>query len=463
MSEPAPSIALSHGPEAENAGEELARIFGIGRPAADRLVGAGYLTPESVRGLSDGDLSGLGLSNREVDQVRASAATPVDSGKAGTGPDGDRILNKWMESVKKGERPRRRNIAAAPKASAEVLKKWVQGDDAVLEQWIQQSEPPRPAGGVSPPTPAPAPSLLPTGVAPPRGESPPIPAGLVEREETVVHWLTDLLDRVKTEQFDPSQLLQEVRDLNRQLYDERQKRKQLDEELEHVKRGSIAVIKYVRTREAKEREEMLKQKDSELADLKLKLFEMQSHPATPDANGVAPIAPNAPDGAPTVPLSESQLREIEGKVRAEFTEREHAFIERETELRRRVIQLEGEVRNYRSQAEATDRTGRLASLDSADLDREVRDRLKQADTRERELVLRENELRTKFEEIRIRAEELERKREPLQFKEKELQNWEQELRVRQGALEVEGRRVEQARINSASPESAEAVRRLKDL
>jgi KaiC/GvpD/RAD55 family RecA-like ATPase len=463
MSEPAPSIALPHATDPQGPGAELARFFGIGRGAADRLVDAGHVTVQAVRALSDGELAEIGLSAQEVDQVRSANAPGTDGGRPRIGPDGERIVSKFLESVKKGEKPRRRNVAASPKASAEVLKKWVEGDDAVLEAWIQQDEPPRPTpGGPTGLTPV-APQTVRPSAVPHRAEGPTLPTGLSEREETVVHWLTDLLDRVKSEQFDPSQLLQEVRDLHRQLYDERQRRKQLDEELEHVKRGSIAVIKYVRTREAKEREEMLKQKEAELADLKLKLFEAQSHPTPIDPNGLEAVATVGPEGGAPVAISENQLHDIESRVRGEFTEREHAFIERETELRRRIIQLEGDVRNFRSQAEATDRHERLAQLQPDAVDREVGERLRQADTRERELVLRENELRTKFEEIRIRAEEIERKREPIQYKEKELQNWEQELRVRQQALEVEGRRVEQARVTAGSPESAEAIRRLKDL
>ena len=461
MSEPASSSPVNAGPETEPAEAELARYFSLGRAAAQKLVRAGHFSVESVRNLSDEQLSRTGLEPNDVERIRAARTTPTDGTGQTTPVDGRRVMEKWLESVKKAERPRRRSVSASPKDSTVVLRKWVEGDDAVLEAWIRQSEPAPARPRITAPAPA-TPPVPGVETPPPAEGAVGLPSNLVEREETVVHWLTDLLDRVKSDRFDPVQVLQEGQELQRQLYDERQRRKQREEELEHVKRGSIAVIKYVRNREAKERDEMLQSKEAEIADLKLKLFESQSHPSgTSGSDGPASSTVLPGPNPPGVP--ESQVREMEAKIRAEFTDREHSFIERETELRRRIIQLEGDARNLRAQAETADRRGRLVQLDSASMSREVNDRLSQADAREREIVIRENELRTKFEEIRIRAEEFERKREPVLFKEKELQSWEQELRVRQQALEVEGRRIEQARLTSANPETADAVKRLREL
>src|SRR5579863_8179375 len=241
----------------------------------ERDVEAGEATP-----VANGPISGAGAASPAHGPVGA----PV------SGPEGGRSVERWVESVRKAERPRRRAAPTPAKDSAEVLRKWVDGDDRAMEAWIQASESERPPPPAAPlPTPpetaVPSPSGGPESGAPVAGTPPApgaVPAVLLEREQTVVRWLTDLLDRVKSDQFDPSSILQETQELHRQLYDERAKRKQLDEELEHVKRGSIAVIKYVRNREAKAREQLLQAKDAELAEMKRQLLE---RPAAADGAG----------------------------------------------------------------------------------------------------------------------------------------------------------------------------------
>lgn len=287
----------------------------------------------------------------------------------------------------------------------------------------------------------------------------PIPSQVLEREQTVVRWLTDLLDRVKSDQFDPQSLLQEVQELNRSLYEERAKRKQLEDEVEHVKRGSIAVIKYVRGREAKTREQAIQSKDAEIAELKLKLLTLPSMDGEPGA----PAAPRSdPSGSaesgPANPLAESQRR-------AEVQVAEQAFVEREAEFRRRIVQLEGEVRALRAEDEARRSHQSLVAAGAA-LPTELNERLKVLEGRDRELVVRENELRTKFEEIRIASEELERQRAPLQYKENELAAWERQIQTTKQALELEARRIEAGRSELESAGGGmrpEEAKKLEDL
>jgi KaiC/GvpD/RAD55 family RecA-like ATPase len=477
----------------DSAVEEFARVFGVGQEPSRRLVSAGYTTVEAVRALPEPTLKALGLGAPDVARIRANAeaqsAQPPEMGN-GPGPmvrtpvDGAKVLDRWMESVKRSDRPKRRVVPLSGKDSRDVLKKWVDGDDRAMEAWIQASEVARPTPPTRalPPAPEPPPTPTPeTGTGP---ETPtPVPAltpssgpsaHIIEREETVVRWLTDLLDRVKSDQFDPHSLLQEVQDLNRQLYEERTKRRQLDDELEHVKRGSIAVIKYVRGREAKTREQAIQAKDAEIADLKLRLLTAGGHPGPEGefsgADDEGPTAPsgNRPEasGAPYGP-GERVSRETEQKIRDEFTQREQQYIERETELRRRIVQLEGEVRGLRSEADAVHNREELLQHETGNLSATVAQQLKDAEARDRDLVRRENELRSKFEEIRIAAEELERKRAPLSFKEKELGAWEQQLNIRKQAMDIESRRLEQARADGeglGSPKMrGEEAKRLEDI
>jgi KaiC/GvpD/RAD55 family RecA-like ATPase len=456
MSEPA-GVADARDSAPDEPAANLSRQLGLSTGVAVRLVRSGHDSPEKVREMTDGELEGLGLAPDEIRRVRtASEAGAVGPPGAADGPrpavDGERIVERWMDSVRKTERPKRRTIRLPQKDSTDVLKKWVEGDDRAMEAWIHASEtarppPPRPAPPSGPPE-APGPGGASAGGAP--GGTGALPAQLLEREETVVRWLTGLLDRVKSDQFDPHSILAEVQDLQRQLYEERAKRKTLEDEIEHVKRGSIAVIKYVRSREAKAREQAVQSKDAEIADLRLRLLQSG---ATLGPNGEL-LEPRADGAARSGPgVDEAAVLERERRIKDEFGEREQAYVERETELRRRVVQLEGEVRSLKAANEQMrDREG-LRGQSAEALPRSIQDRFAQLEQHERELTVRENEVRARFEEIRIGTEELERKRAPLAYKEKELASWEQQLQMTKQALELEARRVETLRASMAPAET----------
>ncbi|MCI4340879.1 MAG: hypothetical protein L3K11_00655 [Thermoplasmata archaeon] len=423
MGQPAEAVAPATVPE--EPADALARALAIETDSARALVAAGLSTPEQVRGAPGTRLLEAGLTPETVGRIQNPPAAAEPEPATGS------PVEKWMRAARKPDRSRRRPRTSSA-GSTDVVKRWVGGDDRALEGWIKQSEDNTP--NLSP-APSGSESGMPESPGAPTGPSAaePLPAKLIAREETVVHWLTDLLDRVKSESFDPASLLQESQELHRELFDERERRKVIEEELEHVKRGSIAVIKYVRTREAKSREELLQQKDSELVELQKKLDEIVGRLNANQA-GSAGV-----EGLPAV----------EARLKGEYAAREEEILSRESELRRRVVALEGELRTARAGAETR---------------RPLADGMPSADEREREIVRRENELRSRFEEIRIRAEEIDRKREPLAYKERELGTRESELALKQKTLEVEARRLEEARASLPSPSARKSVEsdRLED-
>jgi len=467
-------------PSTAGPAEELARALGVSLDTATRLVKAGHTTTETARELSTDALADLGIPPEEAARVRSPSVTPdpeeptaaaptgaVDKGA--TSVDSDRIVERWAGTVRRTDRARRRRSVVAPKESTEVLRKWVDGDDRVMEEWIRSSDADRPAPVAPAVTvPVPAPAERPAPAAPAEVA---VSATVTEREETVVRWLTGLLDRVKTDQFDPSTMIQEVQDLQRQLFDERTKRKQLEDEVEHVKRGSIAVIKYVRSHEAKERELALRAKDDEIAEMKLRLLALEGVDGRRAASPVPTAAPTEGGaGGGAVPANaadavEKATRELDQRLREEFAEREHDYIERETELRRRLVQLEGEVRSLSSQTEAARDRESILTKDRGPLADDLAHRLKEVQESERDLVARENELRTRFEEIRINAEENERRRGLLEFKEGELAAFDQQLQTRRQALDIQARRLEEQRreIGPTGSAPSDEARRMEDL
>ncbi len=441
-------------------GAELGRALGLSSESGDALLAAGYSDPDQVRRLSDDDLTKAGVPSEEVERLRTG---PRSGGGAAAALDSDRILERWVGTVRKTERGRRKRAPPPVKESADVLRKWVEGDDRAMEDWIRSSEP-----VVPPPSAGPEPPAAPLSRdAPPSAGRPP-ESGVTtvsEREEMVVRWLTGLLDRVKTDQFDPSSLIQEGQDLHRQLFDEKARRKQLDDEIEHVKRGSIAVIKYVRSREAKEREIAIRGKEDEIAEMKLRLLALEGVDGRPPT-GPVPIESVNPNPRATADAAEKVGREVDSRLREEFATREHEYIERETELRRRIVQLEGEVRNLRGETDRIREREEMLTGERGSLSDEVKQRLTEVDSRERDLVGRENALRTRFEEIRIQAEEIERRRSPLEFKERELEAYEQQIQTRKQTLDVEARRLEEIRREvgaGGSVTASDESRRVDDL
>ena len=426
--------ATSVAEPAASRSSELARALGVSEDGARRLLEAGHASAEAARALSADELTQLGLGATDRDAVlhpAPAAAAPESGPKDPTAIDSEQIVERWVGSVAKTERARRPKVGPTTKSSADVLRRWVDGDDRAMEEWIRASD-------VVPAAPAPSSA----GEFAPRGPPPEpgTPGSVQEREETVVRWLTGLLDRVKTEQFDPGSMIQEVQELQRQLYDERSRRKQLEDQVEHVKRGSIAVIKYVRSREAKEREAALRAQEEELARLKERVQSLEG--AVASAPGPAGAAPSAP---PSADPSGPAASEVEQRLREEFNSREQQYIERETELRRRVVHLEGEARRLTAEAEQAQARGPGAAPPDGTVDTEAGRHRAEAAQLERDLVARENELRTKFEEIRLASEDLERRRSPLEFKERELAAFDQQLESRRRALDLEARRVEQLR------------------
>ncbi|MCI4366236.1 MAG: hypothetical protein L3K08_00630 [Thermoplasmata archaeon] len=430
----------------EPGGDDFTRALRLRPEPARHLREAGYTTRESVQALEDARLIELGLDVGEIARVRvAASAAPVPRSAGAEGS----AVDRWVDRVHKTDRPKRR-ISPPPSAdkdSASMLKKWVQGDDRAMEDWIQSGESHRSARSPAPAPTAPSePAPSPTSAASSPSVAPGLPANLIEREETVVRWLTDLLDRVKSDQFDPSAMLQEVQELHRTVFEEQAKRKQLDEELEHVKRGSIAVIKYVRSREAKARDQAIQAKDAEIAELRLRL--LTAGGKVPGEGEIAgPESPVGPGPTAIAAAAEatSAAQSTETRLKEEFQGREAQFLDRETELRRRIVQLEAEIRNLRSEAGAAQQRDELRRQSGPQLSENVAKLLTDADARERDLMLRENELRTRFEEIRLATEDLERKRVPLATRERELEGWERQLQTTRQSLELEARKLEQNR------------------
>ncbi len=578
--------------------DRLEGVLHVSHERAEKLAGAGFQEPNEVRLAPDPRLLELGFTNEEILKLREGEPNSTESP--------DPLLEKWLADRKRtgSERPRSRGrpkgILAKNAQSEDLLKRWVAGDDSVMENWIKEGGPPPTKGGSpsghrgahgeasassSPPEPpapdaslsspaaaaggvtGPAPSVSGTGSGPLAGEppaptsdlsapsgppEPPAPPGpdgsaspstpggsmlpgatsapggaplppastpgaspvrpepttggregggrrvpplrrggapagagaqavapqpsvteteIRAREETVLKWLTDMLDKAKAENFEPAQLLREAQELTRQLHEERARRRELEEELEHVKKGSVAVIKYVRNREARAREEAIAAKEADILELRRQLESARASGSSIDTqqllaerdSRIKSLEEEVDKARTTSGTSAGAQHELSARFREEMETKEREFSEKEAELRRKLIKTEEEVQKLKSSQELAERHAQLTKLDAKNLNSELKSKLDAVEARERALVSKETEFKTKIEELLVKADEFEKKRAPIAYKEQELIRWEEEVRIKEQTLKAQMREMEVAKKEGASPEAMQKLQRLEDI
>ena len=550
-------------------------VLRVTHEQASRLAEAGFADPSEVRLAPDDRLHELDLSDDDIHRLREGTPAASDTAEAPS----DALLEKWLQDRKqKGvdrarTRQRPKGLVAKNAPSADLLKRWVAGDDSVMEAWIKDgpakkgaegaaapsevgapdgatsapaapepssaravggdpatpslsastppagaelagagatvgasspdlSAPPSPSSltpssltpsTTSPSTsgtaPPPPPSAEPAG-APRPGRTPPLrgrnaPGGAAgapaavgpseadirAREETVLRWLTELLDKAKAENFDPAQLLREAQDLTRQLHEERGRRRELEEELEHVKKGSVAVIKYVRNREARAREEAVASKEAEILELRRQVESARASGSSVDTQRVLAerdlkiksLEEDIERAKTVAGTSTGAQHELTSRFQEEMEKKDREYAEKEAELKRKVIKSEEEVQKLRSAQELAERHAQLTKLDSKNLNSELKAKLETVEARERSLISRETEFKTKIDELMVKADEFEKKRAPLAYKEQEMIRWEEELRLKEQTLTKQLREMETAKKEGQSPEAMGKLKRLEDI
>jgi len=313
----------------EQATDLLVQKLGISPELAERLYGAGLHSPEMARTASPEVLKGLHLSEEEEAKIRSGTPTEDSS------PDS--MLEKWLENRAKTPRKgghKRKGHATTPEQS-ELFKRWVAGDDAAFASWLKPTKPgeshpspevvpvpppeaiptipsdavpaetpaTEPAAPVAPvpkeepapeapksEVPTPEPSGPPKGGETPETPSAPTtsspPAGDLDRKFSA--WIDTVTGRLQEGKIDVPTLLQEGNAITTELRTAMKHWLELEEELAHVKKGSVAVIKFVRSKEARLREEAIAAKQEEIETLKAKLASLESAAPSPSAKGDEP-------------------------------------------------------------------------------------------------------------------------------------------------------------------------------
>ncbi len=409
-------------------------------------VCGGVLSPE-------GDCTVCGTKH-EVAANGSVAVAPTGRARNGdnglsqwlSGEGGDSTLQAWL-----GVAPPQ---PAAPDTSVEALKKWLTGEEGAFDEWL---------GGVAVAS-AEVPGDVGRKIKDLQGRLDERERELRARElelgglraevEAFRKTVTSELANFKSDRFDPVRYIEDTAMLNKELQTEIAKRKELEEEIEHIKKGSIAVIKYVKAQqlksgsspemkkrlaeEAKARHQLevqnqenqdliaalraqidknllsqpaefreLKQKEIALAEKEAALKSKEAEVA--NLEEAAKTGGGAPNGAGA---ASEELRE---RFEEELREKEQEYRAREDELKKANIALEEQVSKYKIEDKVRAEAEQLKGKSKGEIDSILAKKQNEILAKEKSVLIREAEIQRLKEELDGKEDELKKLKEPLGY------------------------------------------------
>jgi KaiC/GvpD/RAD55 family RecA-like ATPase len=466
-----------HGPGEEQELEELMSVPGVKKAKAEILRDAGFRSVDDIRNAEVDQLAGLkGIGENLAQKIIRNAKemnVPRDNKNLANWLAGeDDGLSAWLSGEEAAPATQAEAVAAPEIKPDASLVKWLAGEEESIDTWLQET----------------------TELAKPEAA---VPKRELQRREAEVSQLRDVLvekiRQMEAGEFDPEALVEEVMKMKTELEAEKLRSSRLEEELENVKRGSIAVIKFIKKQQGADfRGENLADKlAAEMAakeTLQHKVDELNgiiSSLREKAEKGISEMPPETQEltrREMEISQREAQLDAMDEQLKAkeaaiadglmdyaspppsavspemleEFSAKERALLERIEELDGKLKESQLEVKHMEEVMEAT-------KSDSAGVDKEVMSKLKEAQRAERNLALREQEVQRLKEELRIRGEEMNRLKEPLAYKEDELIRREEDLMYREKLLQEELRKVSQMQVEVGSHDEITLKKRLEEL
>ena len=491
--------------------EEVVRLFkhmeGVGDSRANALFDSGFTSLESLRDAKVEDIVQMaGIEEKlartvhdDAAKMLASAANPGANNDALykwlSGENGEGGLTAWLGVSAGAEK-----TAQMPKeTNVDALKKWLSGEEDALQQWLGFQAAPQTAveGDAS----------KKLREMERRLEEKDLQLNEREREvdglKVEIDELKDGLQRqltaFKDGSFDPVKFIEEQAELNKQLQTEISKRKQLEDEMEHLKKGSIAVIKYVKSQqsrvgaspELKKRlaEEAMKSKQlqTEVTKLSQTYEEMKKQLE----GGLQKLKPNEralKEKELALVEKEAELRakeeqlstyeemakrgeidlggaseELQQRLQEELRDKEEEFRKREEELTKKAILLEEEVSKYRIDEKLRKEAQELKGKPKEVIDAVLAKKETELLSKEKSILIREQEIQRLKEELQLKEDEMKKLTEPLKYKEEEMLRREEDLLYRERLMQAQLRKIEEAKKAGGSTEELELKERLEQL
>jgi KaiC/GvpD/RAD55 family RecA-like ATPase len=457
--------------------EELMSVPGVGDAKAHVLYKAGYRT---VKDLQQADREELGKVKGIGDKLAAkiiegaqSMTSEADEGLAGWLSGKDDGLADWLSG---------REDESAPAAQThqheeiydETLAKWLSGSEQDLDSWLQD-----------------------VPAAQPEAKAAPAPDEVFRHQaelDDLRNSLRELLSRYEGEGFDPKVVADELADAKAEVEAERGHRKRLEEELENVKRGSIAVIKFIKKQQGGSAEagnlaDQLATEMSIRENLELKVMELETLVAglrdkaekasgtlPPDAQELSRRDLELTERKAKVDALEHQLRAREEALkeglinyaqvpieRTSSVEQVEAAAEKERQMTEEIHALQAKLAQSEMDLKHTEERLGVTSGGGGGMDPELIRKLDEVQGLEKSVGIRDQEIERLKEELRIREDEMKKLKEPLAYKEQEMNRREDDLMYRERLLQEELKRVAQQKAEVGSADEISLKKRLEEL
>ncbi|MEE9115864.1 MAG: ATPase domain-containing protein [Thermoplasmata archaeon] len=516
---PGTTKAEAVGSEAKESVEGLLKAINLSMAMAKILSDAGFKTLDDLKKASVEDLEALeGIDEKTARAIQENASGA--GGKAKPKKKSDDALKKWLTgesedngltvwlggdlTTKKGG-----GTAAAPATADDptmnALKKWLTGEEDALGEWLGDEGDEAPVGGIGGP---PSEELLQMeGLLSAREEELKKAESDFEKTRIETEKLKETmareLEKIQTGDFDPMRLIEESAEISRDLQTEIKRRKDLEEDIEHIKKGTSAVVKYLKSHLLKGGGGAVAKKKLAEADLRAKKLEVALQATKTQVETLSSELEKKIDDAPPdikeIKQKELALVEKEAEVKAkedeldaleqalksgditvgdgrEFSEeelhsrmaeelrqKENEFLKAEDELKKKIIMLEDEIQKHKIEEKQREESARLRQMDSPEIESELLAKEKELQSKEKSILIREDEIQRLKEELNFKEDELTNLKEPLGYKEEEMLRREEDLLYREKLLVQEKRKMEKAKKQGFGVEEQDMKDRLESL
>ncbi len=445
----------------------------------------------------------------------AKSGTQEDKALASwlTGNGGEDDLGAWMgdEKVTKpaSGAPQKKDetLPTQKEEGQDALRKWLSGEDETLEDWLGQ-KPLKPKtkmadmGAVGKQL-TEKDKLLDEREQAIKKREEELEGLRIEMEETKKA-MNEAIKKIDVGEFDAIKILEETARLNKDLNMEVKKRKQLEEEIQQVKKGSLAVVKYVKAQQMQDKGGAAKSLKKKLDDEKLRIEELEAELTknkeiidtlrTEIGKGLDKLPPEMKDAKKlsvelaelkkTLEAKDRELKkskddlslkmrsgsssaeadmELQQRMAAELSSKEQEWISKEGELKQKVIELEEKLHEHEIDNKLRKEKNDLSGKSETEINSEMEMKIRELQVKEKSLLVREDEIQRLKEKLKSMESELKQVKEPLAYKEEEMLRREEDLVYREQMLMEERRKVEEAMRESGSMEAHEMKKKLEEL
>jgi len=379
----------------------------------------------------------------------------------------------------------------------DALRKWLTGEEGAFEKWLGVAEP-------VDETVAPTESVrrLREKDRALRGKETALRAQGLELAaataelDALKRTLLHELEAMKSGTFDPATHMENLGTLSRDLATESAKRKELEEEIRHIKKGSVAIIRYIKSQQVdpSSRQDAIRKElaESEAARAKAEAELMQAQQLAsefrlqvekgfasekPDAKAIRQRELNLLERESSVKAREAAAElaedrhvsgglapeELRRRMAEELREKEWEYLQKEEVLTKQIGALEGELNKARIDAKLREDSARLAGKSRPEVDRLLGQKETELRAKEKSILLREAEIERLKSEAAFKEEELKKLKEPLTYKEEELGRREEDLLYREKMMQSQLRKMEEAKQLGGSVQELELRGRLEQL